>query len=73
VVGSGAVAGPELSPEAWGESWPGPTYSSFTTRLRIAAWVLRLYTVVRGTLVSGYRHYPRAWLRLKVSRNGWPW
>jgi hypothetical protein len=27
----------------------------FTTRLKIAAWVLRLYTVARGTLVSGYR------------------
>jgi hypothetical protein len=39
----------------WGESWPGPTYSSFTTRLKIAAWVLRLYTALRGTLVSGYR------------------
>jgi hypothetical protein len=39
----------------WGESWSGPTYNSFTTRLKIAAWVLRLYTVVRGTLVSGYR------------------
>jgi hypothetical protein len=38
-----------------GESWPGPTYNSFTTRLKIDAWVLRLYTVVRGTLVSGYR------------------
>jgi hypothetical protein len=38
-----------------GESWPGPTYSSFTTRLKIDVWVLRLYTVVRGTLVSGYR------------------
>jgi hypothetical protein len=37
-----------------GESWPGPTYSSFTMRLKIAAWVLRLHTVVRGTLVSGY-------------------
>jgi hypothetical protein len=39
----------------WGESWSGPTYNSFTTRLRIATWVLRLYTVVRGNLVSGYR------------------
>ncbi len=43
-----------------GESWPGPTYSSFTTRLKIAAWVLRLYTVVRGTLVSGYRQFPHS-------------
>jgi hypothetical protein len=30
-----------------GESWSGPTYNSFTTRLKIAAWVLRLHTVVR--------------------------
>jgi hypothetical protein len=29
--------------QGWGESWPGPSYSSFTTRLKIAAWVLRLY------------------------------
>jgi hypothetical protein len=29
-----------------------------TTRLKIAAWVLRLYIVVRGTLVSGYRQWP---------------
>jgi hypothetical protein len=41
-----------------GESWPGPTYSSFTTRLKIATWVLRLHTVVRGTLVSGNRQWP---------------
>jgi hypothetical protein len=27
----------------------------FTKRLKIAAWVLRLYIVARGTLVSGYR------------------
>jgi hypothetical protein len=39
-----------------GESRPGPMHSSFTTRLKIAAWVLRLHTVVRGTLVSRYRH-----------------
>jgi hypothetical protein len=38
-----------------GESWPGPTYSLFTMRLKVAAWVLRLHTVVRGTLVLGYR------------------
>jgi hypothetical protein len=67
VVGSGAVATrpcggvkrycwPRVVTRGWGESWPGPTYSSFTTRLKIVAWVLRLYTVVRGTLVSGYRH-----------------
>jgi hypothetical protein len=46
---------PRLVARGWGESWPSPTYSSFTTRLKIAAWVLRLYTVVRGTLVPGYR------------------
>jgi hypothetical protein len=46
---------PKVVARGWGESWPGPTYSSFTTRLKIAAWVLRLHTVVRGTLVSGYR------------------
>jgi hypothetical protein len=40
-----------------GKSWPGPTYSSFTMRLKIAVWVLHLHTVVRGTLVSGYRQY----------------
>jgi hypothetical protein len=42
----------------WGESWSGPTYSSFTTRLKIVAWVLRFYTTVRGTLVSGYQQWP---------------
>jgi hypothetical protein len=49
---------PRVVARGWGKSWPGPTYSSFTTRLEIAAWVLRLYTVVRGTLVSGYRQWP---------------
>jgi hypothetical protein len=49
---------PRVVARGWGESWPGPTYSSFTTRLKIAAWVLRLYTAVRGTLVSGYRQWP---------------
>jgi hypothetical protein len=34
----------------------------FTTRLEIAAWAPRLYTVVRGTPVSGYRQWPRAHL-----------
>jgi hypothetical protein len=47
---------PRVVARGWGESWSGPTYNSFTTRLKIVAWVLRLYTVVRGTLVSGYRH-----------------
>jgi hypothetical protein len=68
---SGHVAAPELPTwwgqvlllarvvaRGWGESWPGPTYSSFTTRLKIATWVLRLHTAVRGTLVSGYRQWP---------------
>jgi hypothetical protein len=41
-----------------GRAMSGPTQSSFTTRLKIAAWVLRLHTVVRGTLVSGYRQWP---------------
>jgi hypothetical protein len=35
---------PRVVARVWGESWPGPTYSSFTTRLKIAAWVLRLYS-----------------------------
>jgi hypothetical protein len=47
---------PRVVARGWGESWPGPTCSSFTTRIKIATWVLRLYTVVKGTLVSGYRH-----------------
>jgi hypothetical protein len=37
-----------------GEPWPSPTYSLFTTRLKVVAWVLRLHTVVRGTPVLGY-------------------
>jgi hypothetical protein len=49
---------PKVVARGWGESWPGPTYSSFTTRLKIVMWVLRLHTVVRGTLVSGYRQWP---------------
>jgi hypothetical protein len=48
--------GPRVITRGWSESRPGPTHNSFTTRLKIAAWVLRLHTVVRGTLVSGYRH-----------------
>jgi hypothetical protein len=46
---------PRVVARGWGESWSGPTYNFFTTRLNMAAWVLRLHTVVRGTLVSGYR------------------
>jgi hypothetical protein len=49
---------PRVVTRGWGESWSGPTYNSFTTRLKIAVWVLRLHTVVRGTLVSGYRQDP---------------
>jgi hypothetical protein len=49
---------PRVVARGWGELWPGPTYNSFTTRLKIATWVLRLHTVVRGTLVSGYRQWP---------------
>ena len=50
IVFSGHVAAPEPS------MWWG--WVLFTTRLAIAAWVLRLHTVVRGTLVSGYRQWP---------------
>jgi hypothetical protein len=46
---------PRVVARGWGESGSGPTYNSFTTRLKIAAWVLCLHTVVRGTLVLGYR------------------
>jgi hypothetical protein len=46
---------PRVVGRGLGESWPSPTYSSFATRLKIAAWVLRFYIAVRGTLVSGYR------------------
>jgi hypothetical protein len=46
---------PRVVTRGWGESWPGPTYNSFTTRLKIVVWVLRFYTAVRGTLVLGYQ------------------
>jgi hypothetical protein len=49
---------PRVVARGWGESGSGLTYNSFTTRLKIAAWVLRLHTLVRGTLVSGYRQWP---------------
>jgi hypothetical protein len=49
---------PRVVARGLGESWPGPTYNSFTTRRKIVAWVLRFYTAVRGTLVSGYRQWP---------------
>jgi hypothetical protein len=48
IVFSGHVVAPEPS------TWWGRVL--FTTRLEIAAWVPRLHTVVRGTLVLGYRH-----------------
>jgi hypothetical protein len=47
IVFSGHVAAPEPS------TWWGRVL--FTTRLEIAAWTPRLYAVVRGTPVSGYR------------------
>jgi hypothetical protein len=49
---------PRVVTRGWGESWPGPTYRSFTTGLKIAAWVLCFYIAVRGTLVLGYRQWP---------------
>jgi hypothetical protein len=49
---------PRVVTRGWGESRPGPTHSSLTTRLKIAVWVLCFHTVVRGTLVSGYRQWP---------------
>jgi hypothetical protein len=49
---------PRVVARGWGESWPGPTYSSFTTRLKVVAWVLCFYIAVRDTLVLGYRQYP---------------
>jgi hypothetical protein len=54
--GVGCCCWPRVVTRGWGESRPGPTHSSLTTRLKIATWVLCLHTVVRGTLVSGYRH-----------------
>jgi hypothetical protein len=50
IVFSGHVAAPEPS------TWWGRVL--FTTQLEIAAWVPRLHTVVRGTLVSGYQKWP---------------
>jgi hypothetical protein len=51
IIFSGHVAVPEPS-TWWGRA-------QFTTRLEIVAWVSRLHTVVRGTLVLGYRQNPR--------------
>ena len=56
--GVGCCCWPRVVARGWGETRPGPTHSSFTTQLKIGAWVLRLHTVVRGTLVSGYRQWP---------------
>jgi hypothetical protein len=47
IILSSHVATPELS------TWWGRVL--FTTRPEIVAWAPRLHTVVRGTLVSGYR------------------
>jgi hypothetical protein len=49
IVFSGHVAAPEPF------TWWGRVL--LTTRLEIAVWAPRLYAVVRGTPVSGYRHY----------------
>jgi hypothetical protein len=52
--GVGCCCWPRVVARGWGEPWSGPTHNSFTTRLKIAACVLRLHTVVRGTPVLGY-------------------
>jgi hypothetical protein len=49
---------PRVVARGLGRSWSGPTYRSFTTRPRIAAWVLCLFTALRGTPVLGYRQWP---------------
>jgi hypothetical protein len=46
---------PRVVARRLGESWPGPTYSLFTMRLKVAVWVLCFYTAVGGTPVLGYR------------------
>jgi hypothetical protein len=50
IVFFGHVAAPESS------TWQGRVL--FTTRLEIATRAPRLYTIVRGTPVSGYRQWP---------------
>jgi hypothetical protein len=50
IVFFGHVAALELS------TWWGRVL--FSMRLEIAAWAPCLHTVVRGTLVSGYRQWP---------------
>jgi hypothetical protein len=52
--GVGCCCWPRVVARGCGEPWSGPTHSSFTTLLKIAAWVLCLHTVVRGTPVLGY-------------------
>jgi hypothetical protein len=52
---------PRVVTRGCGESRPGPTHNSFSTRLKIATWVLRLHTVVRGTLILGYRQNTKAY------------
>jgi hypothetical protein len=52
--GVGSCRWPRVVARGWDEPWSGPTHNSFTTRLKIVAWVLRLHTVVRGTPVLGY-------------------
>jgi hypothetical protein len=69
--GVGCCCWPRVVTRGWGELRPGPTQSSFTTCLKIATWVMRLHTVVRGTLVSGYRQY-RNQIRKHMS-NGYMW
>jgi hypothetical protein len=56
--GVGCCCWPRVVTRSWGESRLGPTHNSFTLRPRIVARVLRLHTVVRGTLVLGYRQWP---------------
>jgi hypothetical protein len=56
--GVGRCCGPRVVARDWGESWPGPTYSTFTTRLRDShVGTASLYSS-KGSLVSGYRQWP---------------
>jgi hypothetical protein len=50
IIFSGHVVAPEPS------TWWGRVL--FTTRLELAGRVPRLHTIVRGTLVLGYRQWP---------------
>ena len=69
--GVGCCCWPRVVTRSWGESRPGPTHSSFTTRPKISGWVLRLHTVVRGTLVSGYRQWPPSPLQGRMRACRW--